>query len=854
MFEFLINGRKVEYGDELNLLRILREREQILSAKDGCSEGACGSCMVLVDGKAMRACVLKPSRLAGKSVVTIEGMTRREQDVYAYAFSKMGAVQCGFCIPGMVISAKGLLDRNPDPSRAEVKQAIRGNICRCTGYKKIEEAILLAAALFRDHTPVPGDNTTGKVGERMLRVDARAKTLGQAAYVDDLRFDGMVYGSALRAAYPRAKLLSINLEAAKAHEDCIALYTAQDVDGARYTGHLRHIQDWPAFIAVGEETRYVGDTIALVVSKNKDSLEAIKALIQVEYEVLKPVCSPAEALAEGAPKIHEKGNLLAHEHLRRGDAEGALAGAAHVYTQHFSTPFTEHAFLEPETAIGMPDPETGGVILYTGGQSIYDEQRETSALLGLPPEKLRVIGAYVGGGFGGKEDMSVQHHAGFLAYKTGRIVKVSQSRKDSLKCHPKRHAAEMDFTIGCDKDGRLLGLRAKIVTDTGAYASLGGPVLQRACTHGAGPYNYQNIDIEGMAVYTNNPPGGAFRGFGVSQSVFAVECCITKLAEMVGISPWEIRYRNAIRPGQVLPNGQIADESTALVETLEAVKETFERNKYAGIACAMKNAGLGVAVPDIGRCNISYRDGKVLLLSSAACIGQGLATVMTQVFCETTGLPKELVVVAPADTKYTPDGGTTTASRQTAFTGEACRMAAVQFKERMAEVGLEAMEGELFKGEFFPKTDPMGSDKPNPVSHISYGYASQVVVLKETGEVEKVLAAHDVGRAINPLSLEGQVEGGVAMSLGYALTEDYPLKDSVPTAKYGTLGLLTAPKVPEIETIIIEKNHKLESYGAKGIGEITAVPAAPAVQGAYYALDGVFRTKLPMENTFYRKK
>ena len=854
MYNFKINDKEVSYGDEMNLLRILREKENLHSAKDGCSEGACGACMVIVDGKAMRACILKPSRLQGKSVVTLEGMTQREHDVYSYAFSKLGAVQCGFCIPGMIISAKALLDQNGDPTREQVKQAIKGNICRCTGYKKIEEAILLAAEFFRRDLPIPEDETSGKIGERMFRVDAREKALGQAKYVDDLQFDNLVYGSALRTEYPRAKVLSIDTQNAKAHKDCIGIFTADDVDGNRYIGHLQHIQDWPALIAVGEETRYIGDSIALVVSSCKESLEEIKSLIKVEYEQLIPMCSPQEALREDAPKIHEKGNVLAHEHLIRGDVDKALKDAAYVYSEKFSTPFTEHAFLEPETAVGMPDPETGGVILYTGGQSVYDEQRETSSLLGLPTEKVRVISAYVGGGFGGKEDMSVQHHAGFLAYKTGRTVKVSLSRKESIRIHPKRHAAEMEFTVGCDKDGKLSGLRAKIVTDTGAYASLGGPVLQRACTHGAGPYNYQNIDIEGTAVYTNNPPGGAFRGFGVTQSAFAIECCVTKLAEMAGVSPWEMRYRNAIRPGQTLPNGQIADESTALVETLEAVKEEYENNKYAGIACALKNAGLGVGVPDIGRCNVVYRDKKVHLLSSAACIGQGVASVLVQVFCETTGVDKDLVTVAPPDTKYTPDSGTTTASRQTAFAGEACRRAALKFKEEMDKKGLEALEGELFTGEFFPKTDPMGSDKKNPVSHVSYGYATQVVILKESGELDRVIAAHDVGKAINPPALEGQIEGGTTMSLGYALTEDFPLKDGIPTAKFGTLGLLTAPKVPDIDIIIIEKNKEEESYGAKGVGEITAIPAAPAAQGAYYALDGVFRTKLPLENTFYKKK
>lgn len=853
MFNFTINGKQVSYNDDFNLLQILRDKEGIYSAKDGCSEGACGTCTVLVDGKATRACIMKPSRLEGKFVLTLEGLTDREKDVYAYCFGKLGAVQCGFCIPGMVISGKALLDTNLNPTRKDVKAAIRGNICRCTGYKKIEDALLLAADFFRDDLAIPGDEFSGKIGESIERVDSRAKTLGTAKYVADMEFPNMAYGSAVRTKYPRAKVLSINTDKAKAHKDCVAIFTADDIDGNRYIGHLPHIQDWPALIAVGEETRYLGDSVALVVSETKESLKEIKSLVEVEYEELTPIINPLDALEPDAPKIHEKGNLLSQEHLIRGNVDEALEKSAHVFSDKFSTPPTEHAFLEPESAIGMPDEETGGILLYTGGQSIYDEQREVSSLLGLPREKVRVISAYVGGGFGGKEDMSVQHHAGFLGYKTKRPVMVTLSRQESIIVHPKRHGADMEFTVGCDKDGYLTAMKAVIITDTGAYASLGGPVLQRACTHAAGPYNYQNIDILGKTAYTNNPPGGAFRGFGVTQSAFAIECCVNKLAEMVGISPWEIRYRNAIRPGQVLPNGQIADEGTAMAETLDAVKDEFEKNKYVGIACSLKNAGIGVGLLDLGRCKLVYLNGKFHIRCAASCIGQGIGTVLLQIFCETTGIDKDMVVIDQLDTKYTPDSGTTTASRQTAISGEACRRASVLLKEALDKSSPEKLEGEIFYGEYDPKTDPMGSDKPNPVSHISYGYATQIVVLKETGELEKVVAAHDVGKAINPPALEGQIEGGVVMGLGYGLTEDYPLKDGVPLAKYGTLGLFRAPAVPPIESIIIEKNKSIESYGAKGVGEITTIPTAPACQGAYYALDGIFRTKLPLDNTFYRK-
>ena len=477
-------------------------------------------------------------------------------------------------------------------------------------------------------------------------------------------------------------------------------------------------------------------------------------------------------------------------------------------------------------------------------------------MLGLPPEKVRVTAMMVGGGFGGKEDMSVQHHAALLAFHTRRPVKVTFTRAESMLIHPKRHAMEMEFTTACDENGYLTAMKATLISDTGAYASLGGPVLQRACTHAAGPYNYQDIDIDGKAIYTNNPPAGAFRGFGVTQSCFATECNLNQLAELVGITPFEIRYRNAIRPGQVLPNGQIADETTALVETLDAARPILERNPKAGIACAMKNAGLGVGIPDTGRCKIEIRDGKVHLRSAAACIGQGMGTVQVQMVIETLGIPPEQVVYHEPDTALAPNAGVTTASRQTLFTGEATVRAARMVKEAAEKAGgIEKLEGQSFLGEYTGITDKMGSDKPNPVSHIAYGYATHVVELDENGLIARVTAIHDVGRAVNPIAVEGQIEGGVVMGLGYALTEDFPLKEGKPLGKSGTIGLWKANRAPVIDAITIGKASKEGlAYGAKGVGEISTIPTAPAVQSAYYLRDGIFRTALPLRDTPYAKK
>lgn len=868
MFKVNVNNKNYECETDMGLMDFLRDKLEITSVKNGCKEGACGTCTVIIDGKTTRACVQKLSKLEGKKIQTIEGFTKRERDVFVYAFAAAGAVQCGFCIPGMVISGKCLIDQNPNPTREDVKQAIRTNICRCTGYAKIEDGIILAAKMLRENLEVPELKQTGKVGERVCRVDAEAKTLGTAKYVDDYKFDDMLYGKNVFSKYARAKVLSIDTSEALKMPGVVAIYTAKDIPGKRYIGHLA--QDWPGMIDIGEQTKCIGDTIAMVVAETLEQAVAAVKAVEVEYEELEPIRTPEEAAVPSAHQVHGEGfvqfgkfripenNVLDHEEVKRGDAEAALANSKFVVEGTFHVPPQEHAFMEPESAIGLPDGD--GIKVITGGQGIYDEYHEISTYLGLPMEKVRIQSAVVGGGFGGKEDMSVQHQAALCAYLTKRPVKVSLSRQESINYHPKRHAMDIYCKIGCDENGILQGLKARLTSDTGAYASLGGPVLQRACTHAGGPYNYQNMDIEGNAYYTNNPPAGAFRGFGVTQSCAAVEPLINQLAEKVGISGWEFRYRNAIRPGQSLPNGQIADEGTAMLETLEAVKESFEKyeadpNYYVGIASCMKNAGVGVGVPDIGRCNLKVIDGKVHVRSSAGAIGQGVQTVLMQVVCETTGITPDKIVVEHPDTKYTPDSGTTTASRQTVFAGEATRKSSTQLKVDLDKgYTLVDLEGKEYVGEFDFKTDPIGSPKPNPVSHVAYGYATQLVVIDKEGKLVKVIAAHDIGRAINPLSAEGQVEGGVAMGLGYGLTEDFPIQNGIPKVKLGTIGVFKAHQMPPVETHLIEKNNPNGiAFGAKGIGEIVCCMAAPASQNAYYKKDGVFRYKFPLDDTYYRK-
>ena len=850
MATFIVNGTTVSVEKNQRLMRYLRDELRLTSVKDGCSEGACGTCTVLVDGKPVRACVQQTDKLEGKTVLTVEGLSDFEKELYTYAYGEAGAVQCGFCIPGMVLCTKALLDQNPDPTEAECAAAIKNNICRCTGYVKIIKAMLLAAE-YKRAGQIPPQKDDWQIGSRVHRIDVREKVLGYGQYPDDVYLDGMIYASAVRSAHPRARVLSIDACEARALPGVVGVFTAADVPGKNKVGHLK--KDWDTMIPVGEITHYLGDAICIVAAETQEILEAAKKLVKVEYEVLKPVRNPREAMAPDAPPVHPEGNLLAHKHVQRGDPTGAIAGSKHVITEHFQTPWTEHAFLEPECAVAYMEGDH--VMILSTDQSAYDTQHETAPMLGLPNEQVWVKNMLVGGGFGGKEDVTVQHHAALVAYLTGRPVKVKLSRAESLLIHPKRHPMDIQISMGCDEGGNIQGVKVEVIADTGAYASLGGPVLERACTHAAGPYHYENFQCDGWAYYTNNPPAGAFRGFGVTQTCFAVESVLNRMADLVGISPWEIRMRNAIRPGEVLPNGQIVDDSTGLVETLLAVKEQYENAKVAGIACAMKNAGVGVGLPDTGRVRLTVENGQVCIRAGASCIGQGLGTVLVQMVCQSLGLSRDQVVYVHANTYNAPDSGTTSGSRQTLVTGEACRRACEQLKQRLdAGLTLQDLDGEEFKGTYLAKTDPLGADVPNPVSHVAYGYATQVCILGEDGRVQKMIAAHDVGKAINPLSCEGQIEGGVVMSLGYALTEQYPLVDCRPTAKFGTLGLFRANQIPEVEAIVVEKPGLNVAFGAIGIGEITSIPTAPAIADAYFRLDGKHRTSLPLTDTPYEKK
>ncbi|MFT4106937.1 MAG: selenium-dependent xanthine dehydrogenase [Lacrimispora sp.] len=853
MYTLHINGKIYEAPHDKKLLRFLRDDLMLTGTKDGCSEGACGTCTVLVDGKKVKACVPKISTLEGKNILTIEGIDPAEMEIYEHCFADAGAVQCGFCIPGMILSAKSLLDTNLEPTREEVKKAIRGNLCRCTGYKKIEDAILLAASFFREHLEIPLPPSTLQMNEHFKRIDAAEKVNGTGIFTDDIYLPGMLYAKCLYSKYPRALINRIDVSKALEHPDCVEILTKKDVP-CNKIGHIK--QDWDVLMGEGDITRYVGNALAVVATNRMESLEEILSLIEVDYTELSPLTNPYEALKGDAPLIHEDGNIMSRAGLVRGNADEAIKNSKYAVTRKYKTSWQEHGFMEPECCVALPEDEDG-LLIYTTSQSVYDVQRECAQMLQIPKEKVHCHAPLVGGGFGGKEDMSVQQYAALMAWYTKKPVKVKYSRQESLDYHVKRHPIEMEFTTACDENGHLTAMKGVIIADTGAYASLGGPVLHRACTHAAGPYNYQNIDIFGMSVYTNNVVSGAFRGFGVTQSCFATEMNINLLAEMAGLDPWEIRRRNAIKPGDVLPNGQTADANTNMEACLDAVKDIYYSNPYAGIACGFKNSGTGMGKMDVGRVLLSVEQGKIHIRTSASCMGQGIGQMVLTEICHVTGLDPALFVFEHADTIRTPNSGTSTASRQTVVTGEAARRVGEKLKCVLdAGKTVSDLEGQEFFGEYSAKTDPLGAIKDNPISHVSYSYGTQVIILNEEGKITKAVSAFDVGTPVNIQSVEGQIEGGMIMGIGYGVTEEFKCKDGYPVSKLGSIGFMRADEAPELEVILCQpkEEDKLPySLGAKGCGELCMIPTAPACAHAYYRLDEKFRQSLPLKETYYKK-
>ncbi|MCA9516859.1 MAG: molybdopterin-dependent oxidoreductase, partial [Myxococcales bacterium] len=606
---FTLNGAdaRVTPRDDESLLETLRERCGIASTKDGCApQGQCGCCLVLIDGQPKVSCATKSAKVAGKEITTLEGVSAEDRELVARAFVAAAGLQCGFCIPGFALRALALIEKSPEPSRDEIAKAIDVHLCRCTGYAKIIDAVELLARGKRGEA-LPPVALEGGVGARLGRYRGAAMVLGDRPYTDDLQFDGMLHGAVRLSDHARARVVAIDTTKAEALPGVVRVATAKDVPGERWYGLIYN--DWPGFVAEGEEARCVGDFIAAIAAVDRYTAQQAAALVEVTYEPLPPVTSAKASIAEGAPQVNPThDNVLSRTAFKRGDVDDALAGSAHVVSGSFQTQRIEHLYLEPECAVAVPRDD-GKLHLYTQGQGIFDDQRQVAKFLARPVEDIHVELVPNGGAFGGKEDMSIQAHTALLSHLTGRPVKLALTREQSIRVHPKRHPIGMDYTVGCDAEGRLTAIRARMLGDSGAYASVGAKVLERAAGHACGPYRVPSVDIEAIATYTNNPPCGAMRGFGANQASFGIETCMDMLAEKVGIDGWEMRWRNAVDVGDMFTTGQVLEKSVGVKKTLQAVKDRYYAAKGAGkavgIGCGIKNSGIGNGAKEWGMCRLA---------------------------------------------------------------------------------------------------------------------------------------------------------------------------------------------------------------------------------------------------------
>lgn len=908
---------------------LLRQRLHLTGTKIGCNEAECGSCTVLVDGEPQLSCAYPAAKAAGRSVTTIEGLASLSPVKSAVgdssglhplqaAFVGHGAVQCGFCIPGQIMTAAALLQRSPNPSEAEIRHALKDTLCRCAGYPIILRAIQDAARSMRGGVPLQGPaidlarHAETVIGSLQIRPDAVEKVTGAAVFTDDLSFPGMLHARVKRAEVPHALLTRLDISRARRLPGLAAVLTAEDIPGEHNHGLVSF--DWPALVGVGERVRTVGDAVAIVAAERREIASEALELIVAEYELLPVISDPVQARQPEALSLHPRGNLLKHIKVRKGDVNEGFAEADVALEHTFFTPILEHAFMEPECSIARPTPD-GRMEIYVGSQIPYSDRNQVARCLGWPEDRVRVIGQLMGGGFGGKEDIAGQIHAALLAHATGRPVKLLFDRHESLLVHPKRHATQIRVKIGAKRDGRLTAVETELYGDTGAYASLGEKVMTRATTHSSGPYDVPHAKADCYAMYTNNPPAGAFRGFGVTQSAFAIESMMDRLAQTLGIEPIALRKKNALRVGSLTNTGQELRESVGLLECIERVEQEMRRlaavegiahpvYKYNnpfqslrvpgalhlrrawGFAAAYKNTGLGGDVPDKAGAEVElYRDGTLEVRTSSAELGQGLVTVLQMIVAQEFNLPAESVRVLVMDTDLTPDGGPTTASRQTFVTGNAALQAArslrqaiavtlaekydqppenVRFVEGLAQVegrsiplgeAVAAMQQEgrqpraLYEY-WAPETQPLGQGGD---MHFAFSFAAQaaeVEVDTHTGEVRvlRVVAATDVGRAINPLGLQGQVEGGVIMGMGNCLTENFIVEEGrIFTDRLARYRMPSIMQAPQITSFIVEHPAQAGPYGAKGVGEIVSIPTTPAITNAIFNAVGVRIDSLPVD-------
>jgi selenium-dependent xanthine dehydrogenase len=878
---FTLNGQATEasYEPGMHLLEVLREECGIVSAKNGCApEGACGCCLVVIDGRPALSCLRKPEQMAGHEITTLEGLPEQTRQTIAEAFVLEGGVQCGFCIPGIVVRASALIQQGKSDDRDAIAKALDGHVCRCTGYGRIIDAIQTAGEAVKNGGKLPrkeprrssffgeefglsrnpafAKGTGDGVGRSTARVGGLQQTLGEKPFIDDMRVTGMLHGAMVLSEHPRAKVRTIHTGDAAAMPGVVRILTARDVPGERGTG--LNVPDLPLFVASGETTCCVGDFIAMVVADTQFHARQAAATITVDYEVLEPVTDPFTALEPGAPQVHSaetlrpNPNLIETTKFGRGDVEAACATAAHVIEGTFTTQHVEPAFLEPEACLAYP--QGTGIKVHSDSQGSVFDQKQIARVLNLPEEDVEIALAASGGAFGAKEELSIQAQTAMAAFILGRPVKTVLTRDQSTQHHVKRHPMYLKYKVAADAQGHLLAVRARIVGDAGGYAGTSGKCLLRAACHSCGPYRVPNVDVESSAVYTNNPTSGAMRGFGSNQAQFAMEGMMDILAETIGVDGWDIRDRNILNPGDAFSTGQIMRESVrGMRASLDAVKDIYKGATYKGIGCGIKSTGLGNGTTEGGYITIQVLEGGgVEILNGYTEMGQGVYTATMQAVCEETGLPESIMTVQ-WDEEHGRKCGETWASRGTTLSCAAAQQAARKLAEDLKTSSLKDLVGKKYVGEVvYSFTTRPGTPEAatNPTTHLTFSYSTQVVILDEAGRLERVIAAHDVGRAINPRLCAEQMEGGVHMGLGYALSENFTSKGGRPDSlKMRDFGLVTARQMPKVDVILIEVPDEVGGYGAKGVGEIGCVATAGAVAGALCSYDGIRRFNLPMDDS-----
>ena len=900
---FKLNGKETEasYEPGMHLLEVLREECGVTSCKNGCApEGACGCCLVVIDGRPALSCLRKPEQMAGHDITTVEGLPEETRRIISEAFVLEGGVQCGFCIPGIVVRAAALIQQGKTGDRGAIAKALDGHICRCTGYGRIIDAIQTAGEAMRNGGTLPAEprrhsffgeefglhrnpafefaSAKGHgIGESHARIGGIEQVLGERPYVDDMRAPGMLHGAMVLSEHPRARVLAIHTEAAAASPGVERIFTARDVPGERGTGLA--VPDLPLFVAVGETTCCVGDFLAMVVADTQFHARQAASKITVDYHVLEPITDPLKAFEPDSPRVHSDDAFRPAPNIietptkfGRGDVEAAFRTAAHVIEATFRTQPVDIAFLEPESCLAYPleiadpsrlrrdaasasqeGPRRGGIKVHSESQGSVFDQKAIARVLNIPEADVEIQLAASGGAFGAKEELSIQAQTAMAAYLLGRPVKTTLTRDQSTQHHVKRHPMILQYKVAADAEGHLLAVKARIIGDAGGYAGTSGKCLLRAACHSCGPYRVPNVDVESCAVYTNNPTSGAMRGFGTNQAHFAIEGIMGMLAERVGVDGWEIRSRNILDPGDRFATGQVMRESVrGLRESLDAVKDIYRNAKHAGVSCGIKSTGIGNGTTEEGRVVIRVIDAEhVEILNGYTEMGQGLYTATMQAVCEETGLPDSIMSVR-WDNELGAICGETWASRATTLSCAAAQKAAHTLAEDLKTASLGELAGREYMGSvIYSFTTKPGTPEAqkDPTTHFTFSYATQVVILDEEGRLERVVAAHDVGRAINPRLCAEQMEGGVHMGLGYALSENFPSTDGRPDSlKMRDFGLIPAREMPPVDIILIEVPDEVGGYGAKGVGEIGCVATASAVAAALHAYDGVRRFTLPMDD------